>query len=143
MIDEKLLLEFIKTKKDEFEEEGFTNYKKYTSTLKNMESMEAITATVDIHVLINLTRILNELIEMIENGKFDVIEDPKKRRSNMAENHILTEKLHAINKLLNDLYEGIDENYTEALENNDELTIIRAKTELDLITKILDEVDEI
>lgn len=64
-------------------------------------------------------------------------------RSIMAENHILTEKLHAINKLLNDLYEGIDENYTEALENNDELTIIRAKTELDLITKILDEVEEI
>lgn len=47
-----------------------------------MESMEAITATVDIHVLMNLTRILNELIEMIENGKFDVVEDPKKRRSN-------------------------------------------------------------
>lgn len=64
-------------------------------------------------------------------------------RSIMVENHILTEKLRAINKLLNDLYEGIDENYTEALENNDELTIIRAKTELDLITKILDEVDEI
>lgn len=80
MIDEKLLLEFIKTKKEEFEEEGFTNYKKYTSTLKNMESMEAITATVDIHVLMNLTRILNELIELIENGKFDVVEDPKKRR---------------------------------------------------------------
>lgn len=36
-----------------------------------MESMEAITATVDIHVLINLTRILNELIEMIENGKLN------------------------------------------------------------------------
>lgn len=78
MIDEKLLLEFIKTKKEEFEEEGFTNYKKYTSTLKNMGSMEAITVTVDIHVLMNLTRILNELIEMIENGKFDIVEKSKK-----------------------------------------------------------------
>lgn len=46
-------------------------------------------------------------------------------------------------KFLNDLYEGIDEHYTETLENNDELAIIRAKTELDLITKILKEVEEI
>lgn len=78
MIDEKLLLKFIRTKKEEFEEEGFTNYKKYTSTLKNMGSMEAITATVDIYVLMNLICILNELIEMIESGKFDVVENPKK-----------------------------------------------------------------
>lgn len=79
MIDEKLLLEFIRTKKEEFEKEGFTNYKKHTGTLQNMESMEAITATVDIHVLMNLTRVLNELIEIIESGKFDVIKDSKKK----------------------------------------------------------------
>lgn len=77
MIDEKLLLKFIRTKKEEFEEEGFTNYKKHTNTLKNIESMEAITATVDIHILMNLVRILNELIKIIESGKFDVIENPK------------------------------------------------------------------
>lgn len=84
MIDEKLLLEFIRTKKEEFEEEGVANYKKYTGTLQNMESMEAVTATVDIHVLMNLTRVLNELIEIIESGKFDVIENPK---NNMYEFH--------------------------------------------------------
>lgn len=43
-----------------------------------MESMEAVTAIIDIHILMNLTRVLNELIEMIEDGKFDVIENPKK-----------------------------------------------------------------
>lgn len=48
-----------------------------------------------------------------------------------------------INKFLNDLYEAIDENYAEALENNDELAIVRAKTELDLITKLLDGLDKI
>lgn len=53
--------------------------KKHTGTLQNMESMEAITATVDIHVLMNLTRVLNELIEIIESGKFDVIKDSKKK----------------------------------------------------------------
>lgn len=35
-----------------------------------------------IHTLINLTRVLNKLIELIENGEFDVIENPKKRRNN-------------------------------------------------------------
>lgn len=61
----------------------------------------------------------------------------------MSKNRILTERLQEIDKLLKDLYEGIDEHYTETLENNDELAIIRAKTELDLITKILEEVEKI
>ena len=56
----------------------------------------------------------------------------------MVENQILIEKLHAINKLLNDLYEEIDKNYTESLERNDKLSMNRAKSELDLITKILE-----
>lgn len=64
-------------------------------------------------------------------------------RSVMAENHMLTEKSHAINNLLNDFYEAIDENYTERLENDDELAIVRAEAQLDLITKILDEVEKI
>ena len=64
-------------------------------------------------------------------------------RSVMSKNRILTERLQEIDKLLKDLYEGIDEHYTETLENNDELAIIRAKTELDLITKILEEVEKI
>lgn len=64
-------------------------------------------------------------------------------RSIMVENQILIEKLHAINKLLNDLYEEIDKNYTESLERNDKLSMNRAKSELELATKILDEVEKI
>ena len=64
-------------------------------------------------------------------------------RSVMVENHILTEKLHEINNLLNDLYEAIDENYTERLENDDELAIIRAEAQLNLITSIIDEIERI
>ena len=44
-------------------------------------------------------------------------------RSIMVENQILIAELHSIKKLLYDLYEGIDEHYTETLENNDELAI--------------------
>lgn len=61
----------------------------------------------------------------------------------VKKNRILTERLHEFNKLLIDLYEVIDEHYTETLENNDELAIIRAETELKLITKILEEVEKI
>lgn len=64
-------------------------------------------------------------------------------RSVMAENHILTEKSHEINNLLNDLYEAIDENYTERLENDDELAIIHAEAQLNLITSIIDEIERI
>ena len=64
-------------------------------------------------------------------------------RSIMAENHILIEKLHATNKLLTDLYEEINGNYIETLERNDELAIAYARAQLDLITKILDEVKKI
>ena len=64
-------------------------------------------------------------------------------RSIMAENHILIEKLHATDKLLTDLYEEINGNYIETLERNDELAIAYADAQLDLITKILDEVKKI
>ena len=64
-------------------------------------------------------------------------------RSVMAENHILTEKSHEINNLLNDLYDAIDENYTERLENDDELAIARAEAQLQLIKEIIDKVEKI
>lgn len=64
-------------------------------------------------------------------------------RSVMAENHILREKSHAINNLLNDLYEGIDEYYTETLERNDELAIACADAQLKLIKEIIDKVEKI
>ena len=64
-------------------------------------------------------------------------------RSIMVENQILIAELHSIKKLLYDLYEGIDEHYTETLENNDELAIACADAELQLIKKIIDKMEEI
>lgn len=61
----------------------------------------------------------------------------------MRENYRLSVKVQGINELLNDLYEGIDEHYTETLENNDELAIACADAELQLIKKIIDEVERI
>lgn len=74
---------------------------------------------------------------------YEFIEDFTRQinRSIMVENQILITELNNIKKLLNDLYEGIDEYYTETLENNDELAVVRAEAELKLIKKIIDEMD--
>lgn len=64
-------------------------------------------------------------------------------RSIMVENQILITELNSIKKLLNDLYEGIDEYYTETLERNDELAIACAEAQLKLIKEIIDKVEKI
>lgn len=61
----------------------------------------------------------------------------------LKKNSILTKGLRGINQLLIELYEEIDKNYTESLERNDKLSMNCAKSELDLITKILKEVEKI
>ena len=61
----------------------------------------------------------------------------------MVENQILITELHNIMKLLYDLYEGIDEYYTETLERNDELVIACADAQLQLIKEIIDKVEKI
>lgn len=61
----------------------------------------------------------------------------------MVENQTLITELHNIMNLLYDLYEGIDEYYTETLERNDELAIARAEAELQLIEEIIDKVEKI
>lgn len=71
MIDEKLLLYFIKTRSREFEEQSFTIHKECTGSLRDMEYQDVIIHSVNLHTLMNVTRILNELIEMIEDGKFN------------------------------------------------------------------------
>lgn len=76
---------------------------------------------------------------------YEIIEDFTRQinRSIMVENQILITELHNIKKLLYDLYEGIDEYYTETLERNDELAVTRADAELQLIKKIIDKVEKI
>lgn len=75
MIDEKLLLYFIKTRSREFEEQSFTIYKECPGSLRDMEYDDVIIHSVNLHTLMNVTRILNKLIEMIEDGKFNTSEN--------------------------------------------------------------------
>lgn len=75
MIDEKLLLYFIKTRSREFEEQSFTIQKECNNSLRDMEYNDVIIHSVNLNTLMNVTRILNELIEMIEDGKFNTSEN--------------------------------------------------------------------
>lgn len=99
------------------------------------------------HCVIQLNRLSqdNEKLEARLKLLSDFTEDFTQQinRSIMAENHILSVKVKEIDELLNDLYEGIDEDYTEQLNKDDKLGVVRAETRLDLITKILDEVEKI
>lgn len=61
----------------------------------------------------------------------------------LKKNSTLTKRLREINQLLIELYEEIDKNYTESLERNDKLSMNRAKSELELATKILKELEKI
>lgn len=59
----------------------------------------------------------------------------------IKDNRNMRIKIQNTTKLLNDLYEAIDEHYTKTLENNDGLAVVRAEAELKLIKKIIDEMD--
>lgn len=61
----------------------------------------------------------------------------------LEKNSTLTKRLYEISQLLIELYKEINKNCIQSIENNDELAIVRTKTELDLVKKILDEVDKI
>lgn len=60
-----------------------------------------------------------------------------------ADIELYKKKSEDIINFLNDLYEGIDEYYTETLERNDELAIACADAQLQLIKKIIDGVEKI
>lgn len=209
MINEKLLISYLKKQKREYNEQVVILQKELTSSLMYNHKRDYLIKNLMYESIIHIIRIYENLIERIESGEFDVVEDPKKGGDNMSdrynvinkeephgqsvaengipctakycvaqlnrlsqdneklearlkllsdyiedftrqinrlilvENQILITELYNIEKLLNDLYEGIDEYYTETLERNDELAVARADAELQLIKKIIDKVEKI
>lgn len=78
-------------------------------------------------------QLIKEIIDRVEKQVNTLV---------LKKNSTLTNELHGINQLLIKLYEKIDK-YTKLLEKNDKLSMNCAKSELDLITKILKEVEKI
>lgn len=178
MIDEKLLISYLKKQKRKHNEQVVILQKELNSSLMYNHKQEYITKNLMYETMMNVIRIYEDLIEKIENGEFDKAKKnnlstytlPPNEMENIGQEksipiegqlrgeitllkecrskvcqQLVEEQEKNVNcqTFLNDLYEGIDEHYTEQLEKDDELDIIRAETELKLITKILEEVEKI
>lgn len=75
MIDETLLLYVIGESEKEFRKKLLSIQKECNNSLRDMEYNDVIIHSVNLNTLMNVTRILNELIEMIEEGKFNTSEN--------------------------------------------------------------------
>lgn len=75
MIDETLLLYVIGESEKEFRKKLLSIQKECNNSLRDMEYDEVILNSVNINTLMNVIRILNQLIELIEEGKFNTSEN--------------------------------------------------------------------
>ncbi len=72
MIDKKLLMNSIKAKKEELADQGVKIHKDCMNNLRDMNYSSVIINSINLHVIEDGIRILNELSEMIEEGNFDL-----------------------------------------------------------------------
>lgn len=75
MIDETLLLYVIGESEKEFRKKLLSIQKECNNSLRDMEYTDVIIHSVNLHTLMNVICILNQLIEMIEDGKFNTSEN--------------------------------------------------------------------
>lgn len=76
------------------------------------------------------------------------LREEQRRIEGLKENYYkisadLMRKLRAIDRILNNSYETTDKKYTTIKNSSDELAVAYARAQLDLITKIVDEVKKI
>lgn len=137
MIDEELLISYLQEQKRKYQEQMIILDREVENLSGDISQHEYILTNTMWHSVKNIVQVHTDLIERIKNREFDV------EIANMAENRILSVKVREIDKLLNDLYEGIDEHYTEQSNKDDELAIARAEAQLELITSIIKEIERI
>lgn len=75
MIDETLLLYVIGESEKEFRKKLLSIQKECNNSLRDMEYEEVIINSVNIHTLMNVIHILNQLMEDISSGKFNTSEN--------------------------------------------------------------------
>lgn len=75
MIDETLLLYVIGESEKEFRKKLLSIQKECNNSLRDMEYTDVIINSVNIHTLMNVIRILNQLMEDISSGKFNTSEN--------------------------------------------------------------------
>lgn len=77
MIDEKLLTSYLKKQKREYNEQVVILQKELTSSLMYNHKREYLIKNLMYESIIHIIRIYENLIERIESGKFDVVENQK------------------------------------------------------------------
>lgn len=75
MIDKKLLMNSIKAEKEELADQGVKIHKGCMNNLRDMNYSRVIIDSVNLYVIEEGIRMLDELIEMIEDGKFNTSEN--------------------------------------------------------------------
>lgn len=75
MIDETLLLYVIGESEKEFRKKLLSIQKECNNSLRDMEYTDVIIHSVNLHTLMNVIRILNQLMEDINSGKFNTSEN--------------------------------------------------------------------
>lgn len=75
MIDKKLLMNSIKAETDELADQRVKIHKDCMNNLRDMNYSRVIMDSINLHVIEGGIRIFNELIEMIEEGKFNTSEN--------------------------------------------------------------------
>lgn len=75
MIDETLLLYVIGESEKEFRKKLLSIQKECNNNLRDMEYTDVIIHSVNLHTLMNVIRILNQLMEDINSGKFNTSEN--------------------------------------------------------------------
>lgn len=80
MINEKLLISYLKKQKREYNKQVVILQKELTSSLMYNHKRDYLIKNLMYDSIIRIIHIYENLIERIESGEFDVVEDPKKRR---------------------------------------------------------------
>ena len=83
MIEEKLLISYLKKQKREYNEQVVILQKELTSTLMYNHKREYLIKNLMYKSMRNVISIYENLIEKIENGEFDVIENEDVTRSHI------------------------------------------------------------
>lgn len=92
MINEKLLISYLKKRKREYNEQAVILQKELTSSLMYNHKRDYLIKNLMYESIIHLIRIYENLIERIESGEFDVVEDPKKGGDNMSDRYNVINK---------------------------------------------------
>nr|DAZ36207.1 MAG TPA: hypothetical protein [Caudoviricetes sp.] len=79
MINEKLLISYLKKQKREYNEQVVILQKELTSSLMYNHKRDYLIKNLMYESMMNVIRIYENLIERIESREFDVVENPKKR----------------------------------------------------------------